>query len=181
MQEVRSRHGHHDNLLRRARGVGDLIRPRANRFQTVHSRASARTGEVYLAVRDSLPIAIRGLNNVRFLSRRLPSRCFQSFLAHMSALELLHTKPKTPFKSHRLPHPPQTPVAHFKRLYRKAPGAKRPITPAIFTPGTSDRVLPFGTSSPYHPLALRTPGIGHPEPQKSTFLGNIESLRESVE
>src|SRR5580692_11667979 len=65
----------------------DLIHLRANPFLATHYRASARTGEVCLAVRWPLPTAIRWLNHNAISQSESASYLPQPLLTHASALE----------------------------------------------------------------------------------------------
>src|ERR1017187_3929553 len=89
-------------------------------------------------------------------------RRFLSALGSLPA-ETWYESTKTPLKIHTSPRPPQTPAAHFKRLYRNWRGSPVSLHPAReLGRVTSDGVLTFfwhyGNPSP-GPPHLET----HPE------------------
>ena len=85
-----------------------------------------------------------------YSSKPLPLLCRSSF-----APKTLPISQSTPLKKciGRSPHPPQTPAAQFKRLYRNCPGRKSPAQSCLVCRGSPDRDLTFLVPNP-----ARSPG-----------------------
>jgi hypothetical protein len=121
----------------------DLIPHRSKCFPVVHSRASARAGEVCLVPHQQLRLVTPEPQTHHFQDASVLLGGHSAVPDPASPVQTHHPYGQNTIQPHRLPHPPQTPEARFKRLHRKCPATMTRSRPTIFTPGASDRVLPF--------------------------------------